>query len=141
MITAFELQTFQGGKWKIDSIFDDRDLVVFEAKRLHESGRFPAVRVVEEIYDFDSDRTVTRTIFKSAKTDRGNAVAARRQKQVESEVQESHQKAEQMRTVKAKKKAQADSNRLYVMLALKTVGIVIVGAAVLIALKYFSDVL
>ena len=31
---AFEIHTYQSGKWKIDSVFDDRDLAMFEAQRI-----------------------------------------------------------------------------------------------------------
>ena len=36
---AFEIYTYQSSKWKIDSVFDDRDLALFEAQRMDESGR------------------------------------------------------------------------------------------------------
>ena len=61
---AFEIYTFRGGNWKIDSVFDDKDLALFEAKRMDSSNRFPSVRVVEEIFDEVSSQTSTRTIFR-----------------------------------------------------------------------------
>jgi hypothetical protein len=61
---AFEIHTFRGGKWKIDSIFDDRELAMFEAKRIDSSNRFPGVRVVEEIFNEVQSKTTTRTIFR-----------------------------------------------------------------------------
>ena len=67
---AFEIQTYQDGKWKIDSVFDDRDLALFEARRVDEGSRYAGVRVIEEIYDEVSDLTTTRTIFRGAKADR-----------------------------------------------------------------------
>ena len=63
---AFEIHTFRGGKWKIDSVFDDRDLAMFEAKRMDSSNRFPGVRVVEEIFDESQSTTTTRTIFRGS---------------------------------------------------------------------------
>ena len=47
---AFEIHTYQSGKWKIDSVFDDRDLAMFEAQRMDSSGRYTGIRVVEDIY-------------------------------------------------------------------------------------------
>ena len=67
---AFEIQTYQDGKWKIDSVFDDRDLALFEARRVDEGSRYAGVRVIEEIYDEVSDLTTTRTIFRGVKADR-----------------------------------------------------------------------
>jgi hypothetical protein len=71
---AFEIHTFQGGKWKIDSVFDDRQLAMFEAKRMDGSNRYAGVRVVEEIFDESSKRAITKTIFRGG---RANAVLER----------------------------------------------------------------
>jgi len=61
---AFEIHTYQNGRWKIDAVFDDRSLALFEAKRMDEGNRFAGVRVVEESFDEDSQETQTRTIFR-----------------------------------------------------------------------------
>lgn len=71
-IKAFEIHTYQGGKWKIDSVFDDRDLAMFEAQRMDGSGRFSAVRVVEEVFSEKTQETKTRTIFRGSKVDGAN---------------------------------------------------------------------
>lgn len=77
---AFEIQTFQGGKWQIDSIFDDRDLAMIEAQRMDESGRYLGVRVTEEIFDEATDHTIARTIFRGSKVDQENSAALERSK-------------------------------------------------------------
>lgn len=64
---AFEIHTFQGGKWKIDSIFDDRDLAMFEAQRIDSSNRYSGVRVVEEVFDESSEQTSVKTIFRGGR--------------------------------------------------------------------------
>ena len=64
---AFEMHTYQSGEWKIDSVFDDRDLAMFEAQRMDESGRYTSIRVVEEIYVESTQETKTRTIFRGSK--------------------------------------------------------------------------
>ncbi|HET7595535.1 MAG TPA: hypothetical protein VFK15_01250 [Burkholderiales bacterium] len=61
---AFEIHTYQGGKWKIDSVFDDRDLAVFEAQRMEGSKRYLGVRVVEETFDENTQQTAVRTIYR-----------------------------------------------------------------------------
>ena len=61
---AFEIHTFQSGKWKIDSVFDDRELAVFEAQRMESSKRYIGVRVIEETFDEATQHTATRTIYK-----------------------------------------------------------------------------
>jgi hypothetical protein len=67
---AFEIHTYNDGKWKIDSIFDDRELALFEARRVDEGSRHSGVRVIEENYDELSDLTTTRTIFRGGTVDR-----------------------------------------------------------------------
>ena len=67
---AFEIHTYQDGKWKIDSVFDDRELALFEARRVDEGSRYSGVRVIEENYDEASDLTTTRTIFRGGTADR-----------------------------------------------------------------------
>ncbi len=93
---AFEIHTFQSGKWKIDSVFDDRDLALFEAQRMDESGRYTGIRVIEEIYVESTQETKTRTIFRGSKVEQANA--------------EQLQKAKQTRAnaAKAKKKPQGN---------------------------------
>lgn len=53
---AFEIHTYQSGKWKIDSVFEDRDLAMFKAQRMDSSGRYTGIRVVEEIYSSLQER-------------------------------------------------------------------------------------
>jgi len=64
---AFEIHTFRDGKWRVDSVFDDRELAVHEARKVEANGRYAAVRVIEETYDEASDLTTTRTIFRGKK--------------------------------------------------------------------------
>ena len=68
----FEIHTFRDGTWKIDSVFDDKDLAIYEAQRMEKGGRFPAVRVIQETYDEETQRTGTRTVYRTTKVDRIN---------------------------------------------------------------------
>jgi hypothetical protein len=61
---TFEIQTFKDGKWKLDSVFDDRELALFEAKRVNEGTRHSGVKVVEEIWDEVTNETTIRTLFR-----------------------------------------------------------------------------
>ncbi len=75
---AYEIHTFKDSVWKIDSVFDDRDLALHEANKIDEGSRYAAVRVIEENYDEVSDLTTTRTIFRgtrAAKNKRAEAPA------------------------------------------------------------------
>jgi hypothetical protein len=78
MMVVYEIHTFRDGAWKIDSIFDDRDLAVLEAQRVDRAHRYSGVRVVEETYDQVTDKTVTRTIYRSSRVDKPNNEAFHR---------------------------------------------------------------
>ena len=78
---AFEIHTYQSGKWRIDSVFDDRDLALFEAQHMDESGRYTGIRVIEEIYVESTQENKTRTIFRGSKVEAANAEQLRKSKQ------------------------------------------------------------
>jgi hypothetical protein len=69
---SYEIQLFQGGTWRINTIFDDAELALFEARRMFESGLYATIRVVQEEFDDDTGGVTTRTIFKDAKVDKHN---------------------------------------------------------------------
>jgi hypothetical protein len=77
----YEIHTFRDGKWKIDSVFDDKDLAVYEAQRMEKGGRFSAVRVIQETYDEETQRTSVRTVYRTTKVDTTNVAALRRRAQ------------------------------------------------------------
>ena len=62
-MSSYELQTYQNGQWKFDSYFDQRDLVLSEAARLDQSGRYMGVRVLEEHFDESSQTSNYQPIF------------------------------------------------------------------------------
>ena len=75
---AFEIHTFKNGRWKIDSVFDDGELAVLEARRLNEEGLTGGVRVIEEEFDGQSRRTKMRTVYhSSAPSEAGRARSER----------------------------------------------------------------
>ena len=69
---AYEIHTFQSGRWKIDSVFDDKELALFEANRMDESGRYSGVRVVEEAFSEQNRKSRARTIFRGTKVTKAN---------------------------------------------------------------------
>ncbi|MEX2453501.1 MAG: hypothetical protein WD470_02290 [Rhodospirillaceae bacterium] len=94
---AFEIHTYQGGKWKIDSVFDDRELALFEAQRMDGSGRYSGIRVVEEIYLERTQETKSRTIYRGSKIEAANAAELRKSKLVREQAADNRKK----RTVEA----------------------------------------
>ena len=80
-IKALEIHTYQSGKWKIDYVFDDRDLALFDAQHMDESGRYTGIRFIEEIYVESTQETKIRTIFRGSKVEAANAEQSRKSKQ------------------------------------------------------------
>jgi len=77
----YEIHIFRDGKWKIDSVFDDKELAIYEAQRMERGGRFPAVRVIQETYDEETQRTSIRTVYRTSKVQASNIEASRRRAQ------------------------------------------------------------
>jgi hypothetical protein len=90
---SFELHTYTGGVWKIDSVYDDRQIAVYEAQRVHAGGRYSAIRVVEERFDADSGKITSKTVFRASKTEAANADTMERQKTTRREVREARRAA------------------------------------------------
>lgn len=134
---AFEIQTYQSGKWKIDSVFDDKELAVFEARRMDESGRHSGIRVIEEEYDEQTKETRVRTIFRGSKVQQANSAAMERNKTVRRQVAQQRQKRTQDDVVRRRVKVQAEKERKSnpVRLAMIMTGLMIVALGALIMLR------
>jgi len=66
----YELQVFRDRAWQVDSVFDDKELAIEEARRMSEGGRQLAVRVLEERIDPNTGRTALRPVFRISKIQR-----------------------------------------------------------------------
>lgn len=107
---AFEIHTYQGGKWKIDSVFDDRDLALFEAHRMDQSEQYSGIRVVEEICVEATQQTKTRTIYRGSKVEAENAAELRKSKQVRLNAGQARKKR-QDETVERKKSLKSENSK------------------------------
>jgi hypothetical protein len=63
----FEIHALRAGKWKIDSIMDDKELALEEAKALARRNGVEAVRVVREMYNQEKGEFARRTIFHTSR--------------------------------------------------------------------------
>jgi hypothetical protein len=63
----FEIHALRAGKWKIDSIMDDKELAVEAAKALARRNGVEAVRVVREMYNQQKGEFARRTIFHTSR--------------------------------------------------------------------------
>jgi hypothetical protein len=126
MMVVFEIHTFREGVWKIDSVFDDKELAVVEAQRMERAGRYSAIRVVEETFDEMTEKGNTRTVYRSTKVDRVNTESVERRK-APSTIAAPPKKA-------VPKKAQASFTRIMIMASLTLGAIVMAGIGIMYAL-------
>lgn len=61
---SYEVLANRGDNWTIESVYEDREVALYEARTLLDSRHLRAVKVIQETYDDEADRTITRTIFK-----------------------------------------------------------------------------
>lgn len=70
---SFELQTYKDGRWKMNSVFDDRKYAIDEATRLDQTTRYAGVRVIEENYNEETNESTSRTLFRGGVAKSDNA--------------------------------------------------------------------
>ena len=63
MTVLFEVHALRNGNWYIDSVHDDREQALHEARDLFDRRHRRGVKVIQENYNDEKDTSVTRTIF------------------------------------------------------------------------------
>ena len=143
MIVAFELQTYQGGLWKIDSMFDDRQLALMEAQRLGKTDRYSAVRVVEENYNPETQATATKIIYRTSRVTAENDSAIERKKVINEEVRSEGaaiKKKVVTRQYNERKRDEVKQTTNWLMgLVLKGGGILLVGIGALVVVHMIAQ--
>jgi hypothetical protein len=136
---SYEIHAYRSGQWKIDSVYDDREIALYEAQRLHGLGRAAGIRVVEERFNSESGKISNRTIFRAAKVDEANNEALDRQKAVRDEVEAKRAARAPQGELKASPPtAAAKPGPGPVALTLTLGAIVLAGIGVIIALRYLA---
>lgn len=134
---AYEIHTFRDGQWKVDSVFDDRELAIHEARKVDANGRYAGVRVIEENYDETSDLTTTRTIF------RGKKEAAKAKQRLEITRKNGHKGhrngGEREHNGKRRASPQKSNSSSPLVLVLILLLILMTGVTVLFGLHYVSS--
>ncbi len=64
---SFEIYTFKNGDWMLDSVHDDKNMAIHQGRMLIASPHHMAIRVIEETYDDDADRSFSKIIYKDQK--------------------------------------------------------------------------
>ncbi len=67
--TTFEIYSFKNGDWMIDSVHDDKQMALHQARMLLESPHHMAIRVLQEVYDDEADTSMSSVVFKQQKGD------------------------------------------------------------------------
>lgn len=134
---TYEIQTYSQGQWKIQAFFDDKELALLEARRMGETRRYPAVRVVEETWDEKEQMFQSRVVFRESEALRHTETVTKQRAEVRREVQDERKKRDeekQRRRYKRQRKKEAWRNS-YAMIALKALGIVFLGIVALYGLQ------
>jgi hypothetical protein len=133
-LVSYELQTFLNGVWKIDSIYDDREIAIFEAQRLQASNRYSGIRVVEEKFDSGAGKSVIKTVFRASKTEAENARAMEQQKTTRQEVRAANKAAGvgEFKSSSQRPKESAKKSGLGVVPLILILGAVILGGIFLL---------
>lgn len=134
---TYEIHVFRSGQWKIQAFFDDKELALLEARRMTESKRYPAIRVVEERWDEKAQEFNSRIVFRDSEVERQNEQVIQQRAQHRREVDEQRRQRQQRRKKPANKSKRPAwlAGDSYVLLALKGVGIAIVGMVLIYALN------
>jgi hypothetical protein len=69
--TKYEVQIYTRGAWKIESIYDDREIAIFEAKKIQRGGHYLAVRVIEERASPLRGEADVKIVFRATKANEG----------------------------------------------------------------------
>ncbi|HEV2546302.1 MAG TPA: hypothetical protein VGU20_03110 [Stellaceae bacterium] len=133
---SYEIRKYTGGRWMLDSIFDDKDDAVDEAKSLMERSRgLTAIRVVAVANDETGFKEWT--VYKQSIVDGENEQANQRASQVRREVEAARAQRKIDAPPKAKavpKKRQRSPWPSYAGIAARILFVIAVGAGALILL-------
>lgn len=140
-LTSFELQTYRAGTWKIDSIYDDRDLALFEAKRLAESRRHSGVRVVQEDFDEQTSETSTRVLYRSNMASDANTQVIEKRKEVRRDANQARTKKKPDIELRPGKRPQGEDSTFSLGIILTGGSILLFGIAAMLALRYVATML
>jgi hypothetical protein len=133
---TYEIRKYSGGRWMLDSIFDDKDDAVDEAKSLMERSRgLTAIRVVAVANDETGFKEWT--VYKQSIVDGENEQATQRASQVRREVEAARAQRKADAPPKAKpaaKKQKRSPWRYYAGMAARVLFVIAIGAGALILL-------
>jgi len=136
---SYEIQVYRQGDWSIQAFFDDKELAILEARRMAETRRYTAVRVVEEILDPDTQEARTRIVFRDSRVDKHNQEVREEREKVQEEALEARRRRQQERQKAAKAKSRERPEWMapnsVPMILLKALGIAALGIGFILFLN------
>ena len=79
---TYEIFVFYNGQWKLDSMYDNHEIALFEAQRVLQGPRCMGIRVAEQRFRDATATYATRTIFRKTKIDGVNNDGVEREKKI-----------------------------------------------------------
>ncbi len=122
---SYELLSFRGGSWVIESVYDKKDVALQEARRLFEGRHQKGVKVIEETYDTDTDRTMARIVFSRQKGEE-------KPRQKSREENEEKSKTDSKAAPAVRKKQGDPAFMKYILILVFSVGGILFGAIALV---------
>jgi hypothetical protein len=138
---AYEIHVFRSGRWVIDSVFDDQDLAVIEAQRMNGSGRYPGLRVVEEVFDEHTSETRTRTVYRDSRSSRAAPAQPPAAERKRSAAARGRGRADTLMRPPREGAMAVSAGPGGLRLAVILGGVAIIGLGALIGLRYLQDML
>ncbi len=132
---SYEVHVFSQGQWKVDSMYDNREIALFEAQRLVDGRYCSGVRVREERFLHHTGTYATRSIFRKTKVDAANSEVVERRKKVREEIRASRSNRPEKSADPASQRSGSGLHLFF--LALRAAAIVVLGVGALLALRYF----
>ena len=130
MSNPFEIHALRNGKWKIDSVMDDKELATEAAKALARRNGVEAVRVVREMYNERKGEFARRTIFHTSRQQELIAVENERRKQAAVDGIRNEDAARRLGQAGKKQveelRRRAARGRMFTMLGASTAAVVVV---------------
>ena len=109
---SYEIYSFKGGNWMLDSVHDDKNMAIHQGRMLIASPHHMAIRVVEESYDEATDNTMSKIVYKEQKGGDDDKLKKKPEK-----------KAGPVKKGKRKKKKKGNASKSLMILVLSVGGI------------------
>ncbi len=117
---SFEIYSYRNGNWSVDSVHDDKQLAIHQARLLLESRHHMAIKIMEESYDEATDKSTSKVVFSKKKSDEPPKSTY---KKPEDKEKKEKAKPDSKKKKKKKKSARSSGSNAVIKLTLSVGGI------------------